>query len=158
MQSHNCSAIIQYYLKLPIHFSQLFFEWELKKQVLEGHTNEWRRAWVLCTFFYEKPLSRDLTGSRLSTSSVFMLLFIFRMVDIKVGSPWRPGLWLCLTSVKCHPSSRLIMNHKMIEIVDEAGQMLWPWPKSRQLSHAVPSNNPCSCVSITIKRTSLFST
>lgn len=151
--------ISQHYLQSLINYSQHFFfplkkkkkKRKLNKQVLEGHTSRWMKVYILCALFLWKPLSRKLTGTKLSTAAVFMLLFIFRMVDMKVCSPWRPGLWLCLTSVKCHPSSRFIINPKMIETVGKAGQMLWPWPKERQLSHALPSNNPGSCLSIITK-------
>lgn len=171
MQSHNCPewlggpilkaclwvdfptlSTITYKLLTTLFFSfKKKKKRKLNKQVLEGHTNRWMKVYILWALFLWKPLSRKLTGTKLSTAAVFMLLFIFRMVDMKVCSPWRPGLWLCLTSVKCHPSSRFIINPKMIETVGKAGQMLWPWPKERQLSHALPSNNPGSCLSIITK-------
>lgn len=178
MQSHNCPewlggpilkachwvdfptlSTITYKLLITLKKKKIYFffiKWKLNKQVLEGQTNRWMKVYNLCALFLWKPLSRNLTGTKLSTSAVFMLLFIFRMVDTKVCSPWRPGLWLCLTSVKCHPSSRFIINPKMIETMGKAGQMLWPWPRERELSHAIPSNSPGSCLSI-ITKMSLFS-
>lgn len=137
----------------------LFSQWKLTELVLEWHTNKWIKSWALSTLFCEKTLIRVLTRPRLPTLEAFMLLFTFRVVDMEVESPWRPRLWLCLTSAKCRPSREFIMTHKMIESVAKACQMPWPWPwpKHRQLSDTIHSNDPHSCLSIMIKRTGLFS-